>query len=435
MIFGRKKKKQLLIIGLDGVPYRLIKDLSETGIMPHTRSLIKEGTLRQMTSSIPEVSSVAWSSIITGVNPAEHGIFGFTDITPGSYKLYFPNFSDLKAIPFWNRDPSRRSVIINVPSTYPATSLNGVLISGFVSVDLERATYPKTLIPKLKDMDYRIDVDSNKAHSSIELFLKDLDQTFKARIKAYRYLWENLAWDTFMLVFTGTDRLSHFLWDAYEDLSHKYHQAFLDHFAQIDEVIGEIKDRVKEDEPMILLSDHGFELVEKNFYVNSFLKKEGFLKLKDSSSDNFSDIDSNTKAFALDPARIYIHIKGKYPRGSVEKEDQDKVIADLEALFSSLEMEGKKVIKRIHRKEELFLGPLFKYAPDLVLLPHRGFDLKASLKAKELYGKDIFTGKHTQHDAFLLVRAPFNEDIVPDNPSVFCVADIIGRLENKGSLY
>lgn len=26
MIFGRKKKKRLVIIGLDGVPYRLIED-------------------------------------------------------------------------------------------------------------------------------------------------------------------------------------------------------------------------------------------------------------------------------------------------------------------------------------------------------------------------------------------------------------------------
>ncbi|OGW13342.1 MAG: hypothetical protein A3G93_07830 [Nitrospinae bacterium RIFCSPLOWO2_12_FULL_45_22] len=430
MIFIKNRKRRLVIIGVDGVPYRLIRDLSQTGIMPHTASLIKQGILRQMASSIPEVSSVAWSSIITGKNPAEHGIFGFTDLAPATYRLSFPNFSDLKAPPFWYHDPKRRSVIINVPSTYPAESLNGVLISGFVALDIERATYPKTLIPRLMDMDYRIDVDSQKAHSSLDLFLKHLDQTLKARIKAYRYLWENIDWDTFMVVFTETDRLSHFLWDAYEDPSHKYHQAFLRHFSQIDEAIGEIKSRTNEDDSIILLSDHGFERTEKNVYISSYLKNEGFLKLKKPSSGNYSDIDHHTRAFALDPARIYIHLKGKYPRGSVEKEDRDKVICDLEALFSSIEIQGKKVIKRIYRKEEIFFGPLSPYAPDLVLLPHQGFDLKAGLKAKEPYGKDIFTGKHTQHDAFLLVSDHSDDDIMPNNPSVFDIAHIIGRLCN-----
>lgn len=42
-------------------------------------------------------------------------------------------------------------------------------------------------------------------------------------------------WDTFMLVFTGTDRLCHFLWDTYEDRTHKYDSSFLDHFRKLDE--------------------------------------------------------------------------------------------------------------------------------------------------------------------------------------------------------
>jgi len=222
--------KRLVIIGLDGVPYRLLKDLSENDIMPHTRSIMENGVFRKMTSSIPEISSVAWSSIITGKNPAGHGIFGFTDFPEGTYRLSFPNFNNLKAPAFWKEDSSRRSVIINVPATYPASRLNGVHISGFVALDLERSTYPVSLVPKLKELDYRVDVDSSKAHKSTDLFLKDLDRALQARIEAYRYLWDKGDRNTFMLVFTGTDRLSHFLWDAYEDESHPYHSQFLDHF-------------------------------------------------------------------------------------------------------------------------------------------------------------------------------------------------------------
>ena len=158
------KNAKTIIIGLDGVPYDMIKGFAETGIMPNAAELINQGVFKKMQSSIPEVSSVAWSSIITGENPGQHGIFGFMDLFDGSYKIRFPNFSDLKAPPFWDQQPGQ-SVIINVPSTYPVREMNGVHISGFVSVDFEKSVYPKSLVPRLKDIDYSLDDDSQKAHS------------------------------------------------------------------------------------------------------------------------------------------------------------------------------------------------------------------------------------------------------------------------------
>ncbi len=425
----KKIKKRVVIIGLDGMPYRLIENLSNKGIMPATKKLVEKGVFKQMESSIPEISSVAWSSIITGKNPGEHGIFGYTNIPIGTYRLSFPNFNNLRASPFWQKDTNKKSVIINVPSTFPVKPLNGVHISGFVSLDLERSVYPNSLIPKLNTLNYQIDVDSSKAHISIDMFLKDLEKTLKARIATYRYLWKEEDWDTFMLVFTGTDRLSHFLWDAYEDESHKYHQAFLEHFQQIDEVIGEIDDRLSEEDLLILLSDHGFEHLEKDVNINFILKENGFLKLKPNSRRNYADIDSDTKAFALEPARIYLNLENKYPRGSVKGKEYDPLIKELISIFYSLELDGKKVIKKIFRKEEIYQGACSNQAPDIVLIPNKGFNLKASLKANELYEKSLFTGKHTQHDAFLLVNKCFAKEILPDNPTVSDVCGIIDKLK------
>ena len=127
-----------------------------------------------MCSSIPEISSVAWPSIITGVNPAEHGIFGFVDMIPDSYKFRFPNFKDLKAQPFWNLCAGQ-SVIVNVPSTYPVRPMNGVHISGFVSIDFEKSVHPQSLLLELRKMDYRLDVDAQKAHTALDEFLEDVD--------------------------------------------------------------------------------------------------------------------------------------------------------------------------------------------------------------------------------------------------------------------
>lgn len=403
-----------IIIGLDGVPYNLLTDLSARGITPNIKQLISSSYFRKMRSSIPEISSVAWSSIITGKNPGEHSIYGFIDLYPGTYKIRFPNFNDLKASPFWERS-DRQSVIFNVPATYPVKPMRGVHISGFVSIRLEKSVYPGSLLQKLQEYDYRVDVDSEKAHKSYDLFLSDLNKTLDARIEAYRYIWENTEWDLFMIVFTGTDRLMHFLWNAYEDENNKYHRAFLDFFRRVDETIGEIWGRLDEKDRLIMLSDHGFERLDWDVYINHVLKKEGYLQFKN-SKQTLDNMAPSTIAFALDPARIYINFKDRYPAGRVEEKDREKILTDLEALFTSIEIDGRPVIRAIYRKEDIYSGPYLAQASDLILIGDEGFNLRGSLMAKELIDKPIFTGKHTLDTAFLLVRG--YTDNLPESPRV-----------------
>ncbi|MFP4116373.1 MAG: alkaline phosphatase family protein, partial [Candidatus Aenigmatarchaeota archaeon] len=200
-------------IGIDGVPPEVMEGLVGEGVMENFGRLMEEGKFSRMESSLPAVSSASWSSIITGKNPGEHGVYGFSDMIEGTYSLRFNNFRSLKSKAFWERN-NKRNVIMNVPSTYPAEETNGVHISGFVSPDFEKAVYPETLKEKLKEMNYRVDVDSEKGHKSKRLLFKELFDVLDARIEAYRHLWDREDWDTFKLVFTGSDRLEHFLWDA-----------------------------------------------------------------------------------------------------------------------------------------------------------------------------------------------------------------------------
>ncbi|MDY7034344.1 MAG: alkaline phosphatase family protein [Thermodesulfobacteriota bacterium] len=419
--------KRLVIIGLDGVPYSLVQELSVRGEMPNMFGLTGESTFCSMKSSIPDISCVAWSSIMTGKNPGEHGIFGFMDMVPGSYNIYFPNYTNLSGIPFWNWRNGTQSVIINVPSTYPASPLNGVLISGFVAPELDKAVWPPSLIPELKRLNYRVDVDSDQAHQSMELFIDNLNKTLAARIDVYRHLWEKGEWDIFMLVFTGTDRLGHFLWEAYQDETHPYHKAFLHYFNAVDQAIGEIVWRMRPDDSLIVISDHGFESMKKTVYINSYLRKNGFLRLKRFPTTSYDNIDGRALAFAMEPARICVNTMSKYPRGNVKETDKELILTDLIDLFGNLEIEGEKVIKRIYRKEEIYNGPFLDRAADLVLVPHSGFDLKARLHTEMLAEKTIFTGKHSQDNAFLLIKSPYRYNI-PEDPSVVDVFNIVEGL-------
>jgi len=418
------QNKRMIIVGLDGVPFPLLKELSDKRVMPNTKEIISSGIFRKMQSSIPEVSSVAWSSIITGKNPGEHGIFGFTDLFPNSYQLRFPNFNDLQSHPFWELIRGN-SVVVNVPSTYPVKEMNGVHISGFVSIDFSKSVFPKLLIPTLRNLDYRLDVDSTLAHKSMDLFLSDLVKTLEASIQTYRYLWKSVDWKIFMFVFTGTDRLMHFLWDAYEDETHKCYGAFIDYFRKVDEAIGEMSSLVREEDLFIMLSDHGFERLDYDVYINGFLRQEGFLHFHGTEEPELIHVNSSTKAFALDPARIYLNLKGKYPNGSVDKQDKEKVLKDLENLFGSLEIGNKKIIRNIYRKEEIYSGPIIEKAPDLILVGDKGFNLKGNIKLEKTVGKEIFTGKHTQDDAFLLIKGRGGRNIIPGYPTVCDVKDLV----------
>src|SRR3990170_3239984 len=138
--FKRKKKKRICVVGLDGVPYSLLKRFTRDGTMPGLAEIINRGNLSKMNVTLPEISSVSWSSFMTGVSPGTHGIFGFVDLKENSYKMTFPSFKDLRVPTFWERlgEKGKRCIVINQPSTYPAKKINGVLVSGFVAIDMAK---------------------------------------------------------------------------------------------------------------------------------------------------------------------------------------------------------------------------------------------------------------------------------------------------------
>ncbi len=400
------------MVGIDGVPYEMIKELSDKGIMKNFSKLREEGSFLKMKSSVPAVSSASWSTIITGKNPGEHGVYGFTDFIKGSYTTRFCDFRRLKSPAFWHRNRGK-FVILNVPSTYPARKLNGCHVSGFVSPYLDKAVYPSKHLKKLKEMDYRIDIDSEKAHKSKTLLFKELFDSLDARIRASRYFWKEYNWDLFKIVFTGTDRLEHFLWDAYEDEKNEHHEKFLEFFRRIDAAIGEMAGKLGSEDTLIMLSDHGMERLEYNVNPNAVLIENGFLKLGSEPRKKYNNVLSGTKAFALEFGSVYLNDR-RFPRGSVE--NSEEALEEITAVFENLEINGRKVIGKVFRKEDVYRGDL-ESAPDLVLIPNKGFNLRGKLTGK-VFEESPLTGMHNG-EAFLFVkngktvREPSVEDVVP----------------------
>ena len=404
-IFKKKKNRRVCVVGLDGVPYSLLLDFCAKGIMPAMAKLVETGRLHRMKASLPEISAVSWTDFMTGTNSGTHGIFGFTDFKPASYEVRFPNFRDVKAETIWDilGRKGRKSIVINQPSTYPARPLNGSLVSGFVALDLAKAVYPAAQKLALEKIGYQIDIDTMRAREDHEFLWQELTKTMSGRRKALNYFWRD-EWDYFEFVVTGTDRLHHYLWNAGQDAAHPYHASVLDYYRQVDRIIERIVTALKQPdgrEPVLyLLSDHGFARLEYEVNLNAWLEREGYLKFATPAPKGLEDIAPESRAFALDPNRIYLNLRGKFPKGSVEPSAAKSLRAEIQAKLERLEFEGRNVVRKVFAAEDVYSGPLAAKGPDLLAVSEYGFDFKGSAKKKDVFTRTNLQGMHTWDDAF-----------------------------------
>ncbi|HDH97299.1 MAG TPA: hypothetical protein ENF73_06210 [Proteobacteria bacterium] len=426
-MFWRKGRK-VVCLGLDGTPYSLLTHLIDRGVMPNTKSIVERGTLVESTSSIPEISSVAWTTIFTGKNPAEHGIFGFVDLVPNSYRIRFPSFHDVKAPALWERltEQKRRSIVVNVPATYPAKPLYGRLVAGFVAIDLKKACWPVEWADELERRGYIIDIEVGDYEGRLGAMIEALHESLEIRSRVILDLFDREKFDLFWAVITETDRLHHFMFDAAYDESHPLHSGFVELYARIDRLVGELAKRMGSRTSFFAFSDHGFCRLKREVNINAWLQQNGYLEFERTPPESLEDIAHGSRAFALDPARIFVNLKGKFPKGSVERGDRDRLVDELAGkLISIADEDGEPVIARVFRREEIYDGPLADRACDLVLIARPGYDLKGRIRADSVFLRSHFTGMHTRHDAFFLSAQPMRLD------EPFGIAQIYGILAEE----
>ena len=210
--------RRVCVIGLDGTPASLLRRLIAAGELPALASLAAEG-VGEAVAPLPPVSSVSWASATTGRSPGAHGVFGFVERQRDSYDLTFTNSTSIRVPTAWELAgrAGLRSLVVNIPGTYPARQIDGVIVTGFVSPTLERAVHPPRVLPELQALDYAVDVDLGLGHRDLGAFVDELFRAHAVRRRAFRLLLEQEEWQLAYLAFTGTDRLHHFLWAQMED--------------------------------------------------------------------------------------------------------------------------------------------------------------------------------------------------------------------------
>jgi len=294
-------KNKVIVIGLDGATFDLITPWVKDGKLPALKKLMDDGSWGTLESTPFPNSAPAWVSCLTGVNPGKHGIFGFGVRSNNKYEYQLANTSliETKTIMEILTEYGKRSIVMNVPVTYPPIDINGIIVSGMETPGKEsNFTFPSQFKEEIltKFPNYVIEVPFYKYNqlkvdqkrNMLDAFLNSIDQ----RKELILSLIKEEAWNFFMIVFSELDRIQHYFW-GYMDRTHPLYQTsegkifrnvICQAYVKLDSCLEEILNSISSDNfQVFVISDHGFGPCSELFYLNSWLLQKGYLHL---NSDN-----------------------------------------------------------------------------------------------------------------------------------------------------
>ncbi|MDR7485187.1 MAG: alkaline phosphatase family protein [Armatimonadota bacterium] len=283
------RSQRVFLLGLDGATLSLLRPWAEEGHLPTLARLMADGTWGPLMSTTPASTPVAWTSMVTGVYPGKHGIFGFVKRRPGSYDLDVVTSLDRRRPAIWNLldRVGLRSIVVDVPFTYPPEQINGIMISGLGTPDVtSEFVHPKPLrevvlrefAPYPLDIYYRGDVMA---------FLEEARRLTDHRLALARFLAREFPWDFFMLGLMATDRIQHVVW-KYLDPGHflyteedarRYRPAILGYYRRLDEVMAELVALAGPQATFVIASDHGFGPMDRSLSLLRWLAQQGMIAL------------------------------------------------------------------------------------------------------------------------------------------------------------
>ncbi len=213
--------------------------------------------------------------------------------------------------------------------------------------------------------------------------------------------------DLLISVWTSTDRLAHMFW-RYRDPKHpmyseegarRYGGVLEDTYQRMDAIVGKVRQRLREDDLLIVLSDHGFHSFRIGFNVNTWLIRNGYLAVKGApdSETAFTETEflqgfdwTKSRAYSLGLGSIYLNLRNREGNGIVNEADAETLIEELRAkLLEVVYPEtGENVFSHVYTRHD-FGGKPTQDTPDLELGYADGYQSTKSA-AKGAAPKDLF---------------------------------------------
>jgi predicted AlkP superfamily phosphohydrolase/phosphomutase len=417
---------KLLIIGLDGATFDLIKPWAAEGKLPTLARLMQDGATGDLESTLPPVTSPAWPTFMTGKNPGKHGVFDFIRPRAGSFDMV--NASQIKGKLLWEilSEAGYSVGVLNVPITFPPRKVKGYMVPGLLSPDQGKTVYPPDLLkPYEAELGkYRLTPNVQYKAGNEDEFIADLHDLIDTQLRYALRLMKDHPTDVLMLHFLATDNGSHALW-RFMDQAHprhdptlfaKYGDALLKVYQHLDNAVRQVQ-AAGGNSDTIVMSDHGFGPLHRTINLNILFIEKGLMHLKPKLFTqlrwwafrngltpataykllsklglqnvtakvsrkarnemvgkflSFEDVDwSKTIAYSMGHVgQVYINLQGREPHGVVTPDRYEaarqQVIDVLNALIDPLT--GKPLVDRIIPREEAAHGPYADQGADLHLI-------------------------------------------------------------------
>ncbi|MHC4892797.1 MAG: alkaline phosphatase family protein, partial [Planctomycetota bacterium] len=250
-----------------------------------------------------------------------------------------------------------------------------------------------------------------------EAFLKQAWLIFEERKKQLWDVLDKTKKGFVTVVFDTTDRISHMFY-RYLDPDHpanqgkdieKHKEVIPKLYAKMDDFLAEIRAKIgdEKDTVLMVLSDHGFCNFTRCVNMNSWLRDEGYLVLKEgktASGDYFADVDwDKTRAFTLGLTGIFINRKGREGKGIVEPGTElDSLCAEIKGKLEAMRdpKTGDAVVKEAFITKDLQSGPYADMAPEILVGYHRNYrhswDCATGGVSEEIYSDNTksWSGDH-----------------------------------------
>ena len=462
-------KKKIIVIGLDGACWDRIGEWVENGELPNISRLKDEGCWGPLQSCIPPITCPAWKCYSTGKNPGKLGVFWWERLDLENRRVIRPNSNSFKSRDLWDylNGAGYKTGIIGMPTTYPPKKVDGFMVSGGPHCDYSGYTYPSELEDWLKQkFDYKIHPSLSAGdRGAVDEVLNLIISNFEiAKTLIEKKPVDFIQVTTFHL----NSPLQHYFGKG---------EPTKKAWELIDEKIGEL---IPDFDYLLIMSDHGNSPMIKNFFINAWLEKEGYLVRNKTLYDFLFEFGFNSDRISKLINKLHLTqflrrfeiiqniarqipdqrgLLGDYagestfnrvnwqktrvigsPQGPlyINKEimkNQDEYESLRAELINKLEglkdiETNKNVIKKVYKREEIYHGRYVRQAPDLVALDADEYHNLGGIGKANILEKSEWQGNNARYGLFLFSGPGIRQGQHVDGVTIFDLAPTILHLMN-----
>jgi predicted AlkP superfamily phosphohydrolase/phosphomutase len=284
----------VVTLALDGFDENLFK-LEEFG---HTRDLFRNSPSSSLQSTLPALTPSAFVSMQTGKDVGKHGVSGFLRFDGTSARPY--TGADIKDKTFYEilSEQGKKCFLLSMPYSYPAR-IHGDVVFDWLSIGKGHShdcVYPSTLFESYPEL-YDYEIFPN-AGDGVADYIQNIKKSSEALDRTIRHVISSKRYDYNFFLIRATDWIQHSLLSQIMsgDKSTKVRIA-REAFSIIDKTVHYVAQNIRGNDSLIIMSDHGFTTYKHRFYINDWLKENGYLATSNKTTDS---LEKTKYPFLLD---------------------------------------------------------------------------------------------------------------------------------------